>query len=509
MNDRIITAISFFLFCSFLSAQQVDYQLDPSNSNNGFIPLDMGSGETFYVTTQRFGFDSTYLELMHCDAQQNVLNAGAYKLLYDLIFVNTAVKLNDGVLVGGGNLGFNDYAFLFKSDFQGALQWYVHLDNLPFSQDQVVQLNSTGSDFSLYTYPGGEYREGFCRFSGTSTAGPTSGVAVSMVVGTEVRIYRAVPSIGGPNLDFVVGAGYANNQFNTKSVLLAEVSPSGANWMKFVDLGAVGISEIEDVSSIAYTTGGSYLLTGVMSGATGLEGFIMQVDQFGNVQWAKRYADPNGALLLTDAYELLNGNFLIAGRNSSLGMLLTVDANGDFVDHQQYLGAGNAGLINLHGFWENDQGQLWVQGGQGRQLGLTAYGVGCDFISAPPLDTSTIITAVTTVSYSNTSLPPTTYQPASSARMSVHGWINTCGVIGVDEQDRGNDAYLFPQPTRGLVRLNGVDVPSDETVDVLDMTGRLMLQAGYNDGIDLSVLDRGNYLLRFHELNRLFRVLKQ
>lgn len=508
MRLLALTASCFLYALSY--SQQTDYRLDPSNPNNGFIPLDMGAGETFYVTTQTFGFDSSYVELMHCDAQQTVMNAGAYKLFNSLTFMNTAAKVTDGVLVGGGNLGFNDYAFLLKTDFQGDLQWYVHFDSLPFFQDQVIQLNTAGNDFSLYTYPGGEYREGFCRFTGTSASGPTSGVSVATAVDTDIRIYRAVPSIGGPGLDFVAGAGYENNQFNTKSVLLAEVSPAGANWMKFIDMGASGISEIEDVTSITYTSGGGYMLTGIVSGASSLEGFIMQVDQFGNVQWAKRYTDPSGTFVLSDAYELLNGDFLIAGRDASfLGVLMRIDASGTIIWQRQYLASGSAGIAGLIDFWVNDSNDLWVTAGGGRQLSLDQNGDGCDFISVTPVNVSTITPVSSTVPYTNSSLAPVVYNPTYGSRSPVHSWVNECVVGSVAENEDGGTAFLYPSPAIDQVRLSGVEVAQNERVDVLDATGRLITQMTYRSGVDINTLEGGTYLLYFNQLNRVFKVVKE
>lgn len=75
--------------------------------------------------------------------------------------------------------------------------------------------------------------------------------------------------------------------------------------------------------------------------------------------------------------------------------------------------------------------------------------------------------------------------------------------VGIDEQTV-EDVTLYPNPTTGMVYLQGVDVQQlrNATIQVLDVAGReVYTQTGYTNGIDLGLLKAGTYLVNVQLLN--------
>ncbi|MGV3638333.1 MAG: hypothetical protein ACO1NQ_11900, partial [Flavobacteriales bacterium] len=168
MARHVISLALAFSLTAPAIAQPLQNHSLPVGLTRSFRALDLGAGNSAYIADRAFGFDSSRVELLWTDASQATSNAVSRRLVYPLAFLNDAVKLNDGYLIGGGNYStFGTLPFLLKMDLSGAVSWYAHVDNFgPFDQDQIVQLLSRGSSFTAYSYKGGTYDNHLYRVDG-------------------------------------------------------------------------------------------------------------------------------------------------------------------------------------------------------------------------------------------------------------------------------------------------------------------------------------------------------
>ena len=76
------------------------------------------------------------------------------------------------------------------------------------------------------------------------------------------------------------------------------------------------------------------------------------------------------------------------------------------------------------------------------------------------------------------------------------GTVGTCApiIMGLDEQDRMDGSQIHPNPTSGMVFINGLIGPID--VEVMDLSGKHLLEQQVRDGsMDVSTLLPGVYLI--------------
>ena len=501
------SAILSALFLSAATFAQQDWRLEPMNSARGFIPIDLGSGSTAYAIDRNFGFDSSYVELMWTDAQQNVTNARSHRLFLPLTFLNDFEALDDGYLVAGASIGFSNYPFLFRTDLQGDAVWYQGLINLDHFQDQLLGLFTEGNEFTTYTYPGGTYRDGVYRFDGSVAQGFASGVDITTPSTTKFRVYDGCTTAVS-DVHLMCGAGYANDSSQTKNVLLMKVGPAGATWMKWYDMGANG-TQIEDVNQVLPLADGNFLAVGAYSVNNVFHGFVMKVDDTGSVIWTRRYEDTAGALLFASAIELPNGDLAVSGTDENYkGMLLRLGAAGDVQWARQYQAGGIPGTHILDRLRPAYPSGYWVQSGS-RQLYLDSALAGCDLVDVFTVQDAPWSIVPVAVTFNNVLVLPDTLDFTHSARMPIHSWVSSCIVNGVEEQRSTDVITAYPDPTDGPLFLNGYALRSGAWVVVRDAMGREVLRTRYQGQLDLGGLPSGSYLLEFPELEVRLRVVKQ
>ena len=497
--------LALTLLMPLLLPAQQNWRLDPANTSHSHTPLDQGNGDTWYVVDRKFGFDSSYVELMQCDASLAVTNAKAYRLNTPLTFLNRAVQLDDGVLVSGGNT----LPFLMLLDDQGDVNWCDGTNNLGFSQTQLLALFAEGNDFSVYSYPGGTYSDGVYRFDGNAANGFQTGLLVTTDPGTEFRLYTGAKT-PTQQVHLLCGTGFAFTQTGEKQVVLTEITPSGTTWMKYYELFSSS-PQIEDPNTIIPLSDGSFLVAGSLTNANNqFDGFAMKVDIGGNVQWCRRYTYPGSALLLSAALELPNGDLLVSGADGQYnGMLLLLDAGGAVQWAREFLGTNPPathilGRIRYDAF--NDR--YWIHGAE-VQLGMTSALANCSFQDVSGITDDAFTPVVTTIPTFNTSAPPDIFALSPQARTPTFSWQVICGPGGVEEGAGTEALKAFPDPTDGLLYLSGDDVRTGMPVVVRDLMGREVLSTRYHGVLDLSGLSPGGYLVELPELRRRVRVVKR
>jgi len=150
--------------------------------------MDRGSGHTLIAAEHRFGFDSTYIQLLSADPDQNLTFHGGIILSSPLSFLNHAAQVHDGVILGGGNIGsFDTWPYVVRMDTSGNVLWSSYFDDLNDGQDQILRTYVNGSQLDLFTWADND-RLSFYMLNGSTNGFFSSGVRVFAANGHEFRV---------------------------------------------------------------------------------------------------------------------------------------------------------------------------------------------------------------------------------------------------------------------------------------------------------------------------------
>jgi len=475
------------------------YVLNPPYITRSFRPLDLGGGLTANVCDRAFGYDSSRVELLFTAADQSTLSSVSYRLQSPLTFFNDAEKLNDGFLIGGTNYySSQSLPCLFKTSLTGAVQWYKYIDNFgTFDQDQVIRILPRGPDFSLYSYPGGTYDDHVYRVEGEATGTTFSGTRISAAA--QFRVYNALPTTD-PMKHLVCGTGRPDAAPDHLQAMLFMNDPGSVNWMKYYELGGDFTQEFYGLTA---TADGNYVVSGYATLGSAFFGVLMKIDPAGTIIWCRKLEDISTGLFLADVHELPGGDLLVCGSNANyLGILAKLDPNGQplwsklYIDDRfaRFAMSGSTVLVN----------------GAFTRIELDANGEGCGFTDNANLTASILDPPVTTLAATVTAFTPSTSPLIHHPRTPELGWAPTCTFSGIAEgSSPGSELVAFPDPTTGPVRLSGSDRLPGAAYRVLSASGRMVLQGRYANGVDLSVLSPGLYVIELPELRERIRVVRE
>lgn len=469
---------------------------------NGYIrshiPLDLGGGSTMHVCDRNFGYDSSYVEMLVTDADQATLTSTSYRLATPLTFLDHAAKLDDGVLVCGS--GYNYLPMVLKVSNAGVVNWCKGFSDLQNQQDQVVRIVPRGTDFTVYTYPGGTYSHHVYRIEGESTGSTFSGTDISAA--SNFRLYQATPTTD-PTVQFVCGTGSNDADPGPLRMMLMRTDASGAQWMKLYDMGVSGI-QIQDLYDVIQLADGNVLCSGYFTVAgAGFQGAMIKVDPAGAVIWCKQYTDVSGGLFFNHVTELADGHLLVAGFNGSYqGLLIKLDASGTPI---------STGLFaddRLNTF-QRINGQLSVHGGY-TMLELDEAGNGCGLSAATNVTATAYTPVVTSITVGNSAFAPATIAMTTYTRTPVLQWSTSCTFSGLEEGQRGKDALRpYPVPTNGTVMLGEPgQLHASTRVRLLTLTGQVLREMPYGSGVDLEQEVAGAYIIEVPQAQQRVLVMK-
>ena len=84
-----------------VSATQAQIGNHGLNASSALHLLNAGPGDELLVIERRFGFDSSYVELLHADGDWASTQLAAYRFTPALYFLFDAARLTSGSLVSG------------------------------------------------------------------------------------------------------------------------------------------------------------------------------------------------------------------------------------------------------------------------------------------------------------------------------------------------------------------------------------------------------------------------
>lgn len=418
---RVLILLALWVLSSSLSTAQPlrTFTITPGYATRSITRFDLGGGDQLAICDRAFGYDSSRVEFVWNNSAMQVTDAVSHRLHMPLTFLNSAVALNDGYLVAGGNYySGGTMPFLLKTDPDGAVEWYRYFSNLGDQQDQVMRALPRGAEFTAYTYPGGTYTTAVHRIEGEATGTTFSAMRIAAPAGITFRLYEAL-QLTAPMEHLLGGTGNSNVMPPvTRDALLMRTDASGGAWMKLYDIG-VG-SQIEDLNGVQPTADGNFLCAGYYTtGGSGFEGFVMKVDPVGAVLWCRKYMDSSGGLMLYQAKETGSGEILVSGENGAYqGMLLRLDASGAPLSSERFIND------RLRRFQQTAAG--WILTGLASLLELGPDGTGCDFASTPLVTSVAYTPTVTPITLTNTAFTPTTAALNHYDRAPELGWAQTC-----------------------------------------------------------------------------------
>ncbi len=459
------------------------------------VPLDMGAGAMAYVCDRNFGYDSSYVELLLTDDLQATTGGTSNSLNTALTFMDDAAKLTDGILVCGGN----SLAMMLMLDNTGAVQWYKGFSSDQIDQDQLVAAVPNGNAFSAYSYPGGSFADHFFRVEGDVAGSSFTGTKVQAPA--QLRVYTATAT-SAPVVQLAGGTGYEGAMSSHLQALLVKSDASGALWMKLYDLGDPSGSV--EMYGVLPLSDGDFLCSGYAygSGPT-YQGFAMKLDAAGTVIWCEKLSDVSGGLFLNQATELADGSLLLAGSNAAYqGLLVKLDASGASLSTRLFTADR---LLTFH----RTNGQLSVHG-PNTMVQLDDAGNGCGLTDESAVTVQVISPTVTSLAVTNTAVSFTPSSLTTATRTPVLQWNSTCTFTAVEEQT-GNRALLrpWPVPTHDKVWIGGSGIVyPTEPFRLLDAQGLWLAAGRYGDGIDLSGLASGTYIVELPAQGEHFIVVK-
>ena len=80
-----------------------------------------------------------------------------------------------------------------------------------------------------------------------------------------------------------------------------------------------------------------------------------------------------------------------------------------------------------------------------------------------------------------------------------------CG-LGIDDNSERNQITVYPNPSNGLVTINGLLNVMNYSVEVIDLQGRIVYSVTNQGQLNLDQLDNGIYTLRISTEKGLFAV---
>jgi len=210
---------------------------------------------------------------------------------------------------------------------------------------------------------------------------------------------------------------------------------------------------------------------------TNLNHFLMHLDQDGNVISAKQMVSTNNALTSVGVPSMGNvtfehdmNNHTLVYNNYTMGNVVSVELN----------------KVNFDGV------------------------LGCNEIDFPTDATSyTPFTSTATAYYIQTSI--TASDPGAFTDLSLTVTTssitanNSCSILGISE-DPLYHLTVYPNPASNVLNISGLNTDGKYTVQMIDMTGKLVQVSNGIEGVDLvsiniNGLTNGSYIIKISDLN--------
>lgn len=485
--------LSLLLFSGGLTHAQAGNHV--LNASTVLRVMDDGAGGGLLVVERRFGFDSTYMELLHADADWSSTPLTACRFGSPLYFLFDAVKLSSGPLVSG-LFPNSSSSSLHRLNNDGSLAWSVTINGMTNSQRRFPKIFANGDGFVAYSNADGFFSDLFYRLEGDATGTSWSAREISTNDDVPYRFYDGAAT-GAPGEHILVGS---RRNGTDAQVLMARVSGAGVQWMKQYQLNSPELEYEEAVDAVALGNDEFACVMSMNDGGT-TAAVVMRFSGDGTPIWTTKLTDPSG-LFGGALARLDDGTLLVAGSTSLSPRLIRLSATGAML-----WAKGCPGCFGGIGSFHRTGAGALVGTSADALYEIAPDGIACDFTDISSLMAAPFTPGVSALSATSTPVTLTAANVPVLDRAPVNELSTTCVLSGLPEAQAQLTGNAWPTPTEGRVRISGVHDGEPFFVRALD--GRTVLHGTYRDGVDLSTLPAGGYLLDLPAMGLRARALRE
>ncbi|MCW5898598.1 MAG: hypothetical protein KIT10_04950 [Flavobacteriales bacterium] len=481
--DRVFTFALLGLFAPSVHAQSPEsHQL----GNSAYLRLSpLAGGGHLILSERRFGIDSSHAQVLLVDAGWNVTPLAARRFQYPLWYMFDAAPIPTGMVVSGA-LTSGSIPQLHAVDMDGSLAWVTGFAGMQHSQHRIAMLFSEGPAIYGYTSQDGFFGSGMYRVEAEQT-GTSFAFRLTTVSNTQFRFYSG--AMAGTPAEHVLGGSIRNTGTNDYDALLGHFDASGATWMKRLDLGAP-VSGIEQVSGVVRMTNGEHAWALMASGSPA-RGYFLRMDMDGNPLAGAVIEDPAG-IYLAAIIQLDDGSLLLSGSRGNTPILIRLTDTGSLISTMECSNCTTGGI----GRFQRDAAGDLIASGSSVIFVLSADGEACGYVPNNTVTSSPYSPAFVDLAPVNNLTPTvTTTDLIMLERDPVGSIAQVCGATGIQEASGRSTLAAYPVPCGDRLWLGTPgEVARNEWVVVHDLSGALVADQGYGDGLDVRSLAPGMYV---------------
>jgi hypothetical protein len=264
------------------------------------------------------------------------------------------------------------------------------------------------------------------------------------------------------------------------------------------------------IKSITRTYDGNIVAVGFESDINGNTycGFVMKIDNAGNILWHKRYSDQNNQIYFLDINEIWGGNLVISTRYpyTYAPAVLVTDNSGNILSSNT---VANIGAFNYHLKKINNDDILLSMTGTDFQTQLfRSLLFKSDWISMLWCDKTNFPLTVTNVDHSNTTFSSnvTTYSGCIANSISLTTTANNnitstdyCASTSITENKKEGSIEIFPNPSNGYFNIK--TSLQNFSVSVYDVLGNVVYNVANTTQLNLANQAKGVYYIQLTDLS--------
>ena len=502
---------SFFALAA-ISLQAQNFQISFAPSSPVFQPFDI-------VTCSTGGYvacgnrDNSSAAVVKTDASGNIV--WSIDLTPSLV-MNLPIATSIGELSGGG------YYVLITDAYYQSFMW----GNVPFvfvklgTSGNVISSNLYTTAFQSYlywdTHPNvKELSNGNFLFNmslwdrmGIFCTDPSGGILWSKTCVND--------TIKDPSTDVIVcsdGSVMTLGKRNYDMHLMKTDINGNLQWSKIFDDSGQSYTRGKDVIR---TSDGNLVIAGLESDPTYYvnKGFIMKIDNSGNVLWFKTYSDTAQVpyTWFNKIIELPSGELVTSGTNNLSQLIFTkCDANGNLISSRSILGTS---LLSYEDFqslsisgnriiFSDDQNFCMIA--TDLNLNFTCGSLNNILVQASPVYNPTIINGQVTVVSSGIASSSVTCT-TTAFPLSIADW---CTLFSVNDpvQDLNINVYPNPATTNSTISVDDKISLNSAYAELYDVMGRKISTIGFTGNkaeVDRNNIESGIYLYKIFNDGTLF-----
>ncbi len=432
--------------------------------------------------------------ITECRPDQNLTFLGGVILSAPLSFLNHGTKVQDGVILGGGNLGFTTRPFILTMDTTGNILWSSFFDDLLDGQDQILRVYENGSQLDLFTWAD-NFRSSFYMLNGYTDGTFPSAVQVHVSTGHQFRVEEASPT--GSEREYMVICQSDSNNFDEFLTVLM-LDSSGVLWAKIHDHGTLS-NQFEGGYGLVHLSDSNWIYNAFYQGTDPtLQTRLVKMDNSGSILWAKEYFISGDRLSLGIVYETSDSGMLmsVSLNSTSESFIVKLDAAGQVQWAQRYEQL-NTNSNPIVVFYKNDQGQLY--GWSTTSLTEMDEDINvCDMVPFSSITSMDVTPTVSTLTLTSSIIVPDVQPMPYEIRSGTYSNVQSCIFNNIDDLNESLQIQPFPNPAHDQLY---VDLSSNRgrvNINIYDLQGRLIHSEEMNGGaieeLDISDQKAASYL---------------